>query len=267
MPVDREASEEVEFERRLLASARADSGPHDLQGAWTKFAGVLSPIVSDPALGRGPRATEDPAAGRGAAFTAGPRLARAAAMKWMLLGAIAGSALTTAVLVRPRPGKVDMPPTVVPLEVPAALKVGESAPASAVEAVPARAPSAAASVVPHPRRSGQGRAHARQALDGSGAVAAEAVPVPSSILAAEVSRIDAARSSNAIGDYDETVQLIERYHRDFPDGALGPDADVVALEAVAAKRDQAETTRRAALFLSRYPGDPHAARVRWLANH
>ena len=63
-------------------------------------------------------------------------------------------------------------------------------------------------------------------------------------LAAEVARLDAARTSNAVGDYDETIQLIERYHRDFPNGALAPDADVVALEAVAAKRDHAETARR-----------------------
>lgn len=104
-------------------------------------------------------------------------------------------------------------------------------------------------------------------LDGSEEVSTEPIPGRASILAAEVSRLDAARASNAVGDYDETIQLIERYHRDFPDGALGPDADVVALEAVAAKPDYAETARRAALFLSRYPGDPHAARVRWLANH
>jgi TolA-binding protein len=97
--------------------------------------------------------------------------------------------------------------------------------------------------------------------------AAGAVATPSSPLAAEVARIDAARTSNAVGDYDGTVQLVERYHRDFPSGALAPDADVVALEAVAAKRDRAETARRAALFLSRYPGDPHAARVKWLAGN
>jgi TolA-binding protein len=82
-----------------------------------------------------------------------------------------------------------------------------------------------------------------------------------------VSRIDAARSANASGAYDEAIWLIARYHRDFPDGALAPDAEVVALEAVAAKRDRPETARRAALFLSRYPDDPHAARVKWLAEH
>jgi glycine/serine hydroxymethyltransferase len=34
------------------------------------------------------------------------------------------------------------------------------------------------------------------------------------------------------------VRLVDRYHRDFPRGALGPDAAVVALEAVAARRAQ-----------------------------
>jgi outer membrane protein assembly factor BamD (BamD/ComL family) len=86
-------------------------------------------------------------------------------------------------------------------------------------------------------------------------------------LAAEVSRIDTARAANATGEYDEAIRLIQRYHRDFPDGALAPDADVVALEALAAKRDRGEIGRQAALFLSRYPADPHAARVRWLAEH
>jgi TolA-binding protein len=88
-----------------------------------------------------------------------------------------------------------------------------------------------------------------------------------STLAAEVSRIDAARRASASGDYDESIRLLERYHQDFPKGALAPDADVVVLEALAAKGDKAEVARRAALVLSRYLGDPHAARVRWLAEH
>lgn len=40
---------------------------------------------------------------------------------------------------------------------------------------------------------------------------------------------------------------------------------MVALEAVATKRDHAEVARRAALFLALYPTDPHAARVKSLA--
>ena len=111
----------------------------------------------------------------------------------------------------------------------------------------------------HPRHTGRGHARARQ--DATGPKSSD------STLAAEVSRIDAARTANAAGDYDEAVWLIARYHRDFPDGALAPDADVVALEAVAAKRDRPETARRAALFLSRYPDDPHTEKVKWLAEH
>jgi outer membrane protein assembly factor BamD (BamD/ComL family) len=94
---------------------------------------------------------------------------------------------------------------------------------------------------------------------------AHAVVEPSSTLAAEVARIDAARSASANGKHDEAIRLIERFHRDFPEGALAPDADVVALEAAAAKHDRAEVERRAARFLSQYPGDPHAARVQGLA--
>jgi hypothetical protein len=81
-----------------------------------------------------------------------------------------------------------------------------------------------------PRHSGRGGIHADQEATGQTG--------SDSTRSAEVSRIDAARTANAAGDYDETVWLVERYHRDFPDGALAPDADVVALEAVAAKRDR-----------------------------
>jgi len=38
----------------------------------------------------------------------------------------------------------------------------------------------------------------------------------SSTLAAEVSRMDAARAANAAGEYDEAVRLVERYHQEFP---------------------------------------------------
>jgi TolA-binding protein len=91
--------------------------------------------------------------------------------------------------------------------------------------------------------------------------------VEPSTLAAEVSRIDIARIAVASGDFDGAIRLIERYHGDFPEGALSPDADVVALEAAVGKHDRAEVAERARRFLTRYPNDPHAARVRWLTEH
>lgn len=255
MPFDREAMDETEFERRLLAAARRDPGPSDVAGAWARFAGALAPVVADPALGGVSSATRV-----GAAPATGARVGLAAAMKWVLVGAVAGSAATAAVFVRPGSGPAD-----VPRERPVAIAKGAAAPPASP--APPTAESTAGrerATTPH-----GARAKAKPGLlaraESADSDAAAPVAARLSPLAAEVARIDAARTSNAIGDYDGTVQLIERYHRDFPDGALAPDAEVVALEAVAAKRDRAETARRAALFLSRYPDDPHAARVKFLA--
>ena len=269
MPLDRQALDEAEFERRLLASARGDEGPPDLQGAWARFAGTLGPIASDPTLSGHPRATEG-AAGARALVSTHTRLAPAAVLKWMLLGAIAGSAATTAALYRPRQVVASSP-----IGSPAAglsEKVLAPRPTAPVQAPSAQVSRETLAVLhgSRPRRPGDGRTRASSenvSVTDSTDEASGAGKRRASALAAEVARLDAARTSNAVGDYDETIRLIERYHREFPDGALAPDAEVVALEAVAAKRDQPETARRAALFLSRYPGDPHAARVRWLAAH
>jgi hypothetical protein len=88
--------------------------------------------------------------------------------------------------------------------------------------------------------------------------------VTRSRLAAEVLRIDAARAVLTGGDPAEATHLIERYHDDFPSGALAPEADVVGLEAAAANHDRSEVIRGARRFLMRYPNDPHAALVRAL---
>jgi hypothetical protein len=272
---------DAEFERRLLDSARGDAPPHDPRSAWARLFSVSSSIRWGTRSGetgdsgrRGEEATPNTAAG-GAFWATAARTSRRAATKWLLLGAIGGSALTAAVMNRSRPRRTDAPAALVSGASRVPANVAPATDVSARASLPAIPPAAVseastASASAHPRRAGPGRARARQNPSGSTISAGEAVEAPatdSSTLAAEVSRIDAARTSSARGDYDQAIQSIERYHRDFPDGALAPDADVVALEAVAAKRDRPETARRAALFLSRYPGDPHTARVKWLAEH
>ena len=239
-----------EFEQILLQSAREDAPLDDGHAAWARLAGGLAAIASRSAPAgdrRRPETSAAPIPGRGAA----------GATKWLLLGAIGGSALTAAVMlhVRARPASA---PAGVAVSAPAVTPSRPTVEPTAVAETPE-----AALAATHPKH--PGRAHPRALHGASGAPASEAGS-PSD-LAAEVSRIDAARTASAAGNHDEAVWLIERYHREFPDGSLAPDADVVALEAVAAKGDRAETTRRAILFLSRYPDDPHAARVRWLADH
>jgi outer membrane protein assembly factor BamD (BamD/ComL family) len=86
-----------------------------------------------------------------------------------------------------------------------------------------------------------------------------------SSLAEEVARLDAARAASKRGAYDEAVRLVASYQHDFPHGALAPDADVIAIEAVARQGDQANLERLCTRFLRLYPADPHAARVRSLS--
>ena len=273
--------DQAEFEHSLLESARADSPPHDVQHAWTRFAGALSLIFpGSTGAVRGTPASAGATAAGNVAKSVGTRAAHGAAMKWLLLGAIGGSAVTAAVMVQRRDGTPDSPKPVLYQEPPAA----DAAHVPLPVLIPSHEPvptseSRTASPVMLAKHSDQGRARPIQHQPVLGRLtqtafkddSQERVTAPPgadlSTLAAEVSRIDAARRASAGSDNDESIRLIERYRQDFPKGALAPDADVVALEALAAKGDKAEVARRAALFLSRYPGDPHAARVRWLAEH
>ena len=243
------------FVNMLLASTRHDAQPDDVEGAWVRFAGSLQGIGLP---GRGERAGERTsfhaeAPVRGA--TAAPSLHRLAAFNWWVLGVVAGGGAMGVVLLRHRSAPAgdittrapsDRAPT--PVAAPATPDIG-AAPGE-------HRPVTWIADTRRPRK-----AHSTLAR------AVDRVPPPGARLAAEVARIDTARTVSAMGDHDEAIALVERYHRDFPDGALAADAEVVALEALAAKHDAAETMRRAALFLTRHPNDPHAARVRWLAQH
>jgi outer membrane protein assembly factor BamD (BamD/ComL family) len=86
-----------------------------------------------------------------------------------------------------------------------------------------------------------------------------------STLAAEVARLDAARTALEIGAFDEALRLVTRFHRDFPNGELATEADVLRIEALSARNDQAGARREAARFLERHGNDPHADRVRQIA--
>ena len=285
MSFDRETPGDAEFERSLLESARKDTPPHSAQDAWARFAGAFSLVAPSLAPDSdlcGPRVSAGVTSAGTVAKAASAFAVRTAVVKWLLLGAIGGSAVTAAVMVPRRAGKPDSPKPVPYREPPAPAKPAASARAPMPVPLPPdglTASSAPRTAFPvalsrHPdRRRDRSSQHQPQLSGLTGAVSSgdskdettNPLRVDSSTLSAEVSRIDAARTAISGGDCDEALRLIERYHADFPTGALAPDADVVALEAVAAKGDRAEVRRRVLLFLSRYPGDPHTARVKWLA--
>jgi TolA-binding protein len=232
------------FERTLLASARCDGPEADVEDAWTRFAAAVSTLA--PATDH----VQAPPPAR-------PGIGRLAAVKWLALGAAGGASLTAAVMLARTPVRSSPPAVsraaVAPVVSTATPRPRGQAPAQALEDPPAAREARPAG---HPRPAGVRVAGTARPP--------EAVPPPGSVLAAEVARIDTARAVSAMGDHDEAIRLIERYHREFPEGMLAPDADVVALEACAAKGDAAGTARRAGLFLTRYPDDPHAPRVRLL---
>ena len=64
------------------------------------------------------------------------------------------------------------------------------------------------------------------------------------------------------GALDQAIRLVDLFHADFPAGVLAPDAELVAIEALAEARETSAFTRRAERFIASSPHDPHAARVR-----
>ena len=245
MSTETRSPADAAFERRLLESAREDAEPRNVEAAWARLAGGLATVLPDP--GGAPAGLPMHVA------ASGTRTATAA--KWILVGALVGSGVTGALLMghHPSPALLAAPEQSAP---PAALAGHGARPAEPVHPV--------YPILARPAPTEAPRAAKHRLTQGGASTRREETP---STLAAQVSRIDTARVALASGDYDDAMRLIERYHDDFPDGALAPDADVVGLEAAAAKYDWAEVAHRAKSFLERYPNDPHTARVEWLAHH
>jgi hypothetical protein len=241
---------ERDFERSLLDSARHDVTPRNVQTAWADFAGAMGLATASVETGSGLFRVETTRAHATSSFdVVGGKIAA-----WVLLGALGGSALTAAFLLERREPSVAVQANQWPvLTTPMSIAVG----INALPSVPDAPEPANASSVPVSTRRIASRANA-DAFDPA------EVPSrpPTSTLAAEVKRLDTARIACRAGAYDEALRLVESYHREFPRGVLGPDAEVVALEALVEKREANEVAQRAAAFLAQYPSDPHAAKVR-----
>lgn len=239
------------FEQTLLDSARLDALPTQAtEQAWQRFSGLLTGLAVSPAIGAR-LATPETA-----------RLARFAVLKWLVVGALSGSAATVVWFGshgEPRdPGALPSVSLSASAATPPPLFQSPSVadqPASPV--VAAQAPALNAH-----RQPTIASAAARQPAAPEAATQAPG----SATLAAEVAALDAARTAIDIGAFDQAVQAISRYQRDFPAGVLRADAEVVALRALSAQGDRAQLTRRAKQFLTRFPNDPQAATVRELLN-
>jgi TolA-binding protein len=275
---------EPDFERSLLDSARADPLPQNVQIAWANFAGALRLAAAHVEPGSGLHTIKHPEQAVGHAtgkITQGIRAGFGKATTWLIVGAIGGSALTAALLIgRTRGAPRD------PARAAAQLAPAVSAPSNGNSALSFTAVAPAASVAasdaetshqpwasrPKTLRQSTGvNLVERRVGDGQAALPRPSIDAtsnrslnedPGSTLAAQVRRLDAARTAYRIGAYSEAIRLVENYHREFPNGVLAPDADVVAIEALVGKQDRTAAAQRADAFLAKYPKDPHAALVR-----
>jgi hypothetical protein len=268
-----ESSLDQAFERQLLESARSDGVPAaEVQAAWARFAGAataLTTLAASTHVARGAQV--------------GAKLAIA---KWLIIGACCGGSLT-AIWLGSTPSTTGG--HVPALARSAALaKRADSAAGAApvVEAPSGSGASAAATPSQSTLRDNPGTSHSdlwaravrtgaderlsrgRAAAHALGSAAApEPVPEPRatrvSTLGAEVSLLDAARSASLGGQALAALRLIDDYHRQYPAGELSRDAEVVALDALAAEHS-ARLVERATRFLDAYPNDPQSAHVKQL---
>ncbi|MEO8905562.1 MAG: hypothetical protein ABI488_23850 [Polyangiaceae bacterium] len=252
------AQGDQQFERLLLESARSDELAEDAVEFW----GRLNASVADAALISGA------AGGAGMGPVAFARAQRALAMKWLTVGLVAGGALAVLATATLRSQeRAHAPPT------PSVLSgVGHSGgtaigvsvvppPASAASNLPPqearRPPAAKGSGLDHgPRTSTLGRR--------SAPVSVHSAPSASD-LSAQVTLVDAARAAIAAQYFSEALRLSDQYRARFPNGELGPEAELIAIEALAGTHERTQVLERAASFFARFPGDPHTARVEWLA--
>jgi len=238
---EHEYSADERFERLLIDSAQRDELPNDVDVAWHKFDSALKGVSLL-------------AAGAGGAFSL-RRAQRLLAAKWLAWGVLGGSALTAVGLRFAHHRLPEASPTPsAALNVPAApisTSMAQVEPEAPVREMRSTAPIA---IKPAPHSARPHKAPPR----------GEEPAPPSSTLAAQVALLDSARTAIAAGAFAQALRLADRYRADFPDGELAPEAEVVAIEALVARGERAAASERAARFLARYPGDPHAARVKWL---
>jgi hypothetical protein len=148
----------------------------------------------------------------------------------------------------------------------------EVAPAvAAVSPGVVRAPADTVATDPAPAKAEAPHDAIVQVVDSSRRVARAAAPRASSLqanpdegLADQIGMIDRARRSVASHDPNGALVALDDYQRQFPRGALAPEAAVLRIEALAQQGDRSRATVLARKFLAAHPKSPQAARLRSL---
>ena len=89
-----------------------------------------------------------------------------------------------------------------------------------------------------------------------------AASAPAEILARELAALDAARTAVAHRQARRALALLDAYSRAYPDGSLGPEAEILRIDALAQGGQGAAARRHAEAFVRRHPSSVLAARAR-----
>ncbi len=239
--------EDLVFARQLLDAGRAEPVPSArTAAAFSAFAAGMVALQGHE-LGAGLSASS----GASAAGWAGQWLVA----KWLALGVLLGSAATMVWLERgpatsPAPSMVAARPAAAAPTAPVAV----IASVGSTQRNPPVAPLGQAEPrsVDTKRRPLKLPAEARQPATSA------------SNLAAEVAALDSIRTALAIGAWRDAELQLSRYRREFAQGALRNEGEVLAIALLAAQGRRQAAASAARVFLANHPRDPQAASVRAL---
>jgi hypothetical protein len=238
--------------RAILRAGLADAPKPD---ALRRVAAVLG--VSAGALGVALPASAVLSSAAGAAATVGQVPAAAGASlavlsKWLVTGALGGVLASGAVLVVERAGEHSEATRPAP-----AAARPESAPAAPPPRRPALNP---VPETPEPAPAPSPQANAELAPP------AVVPPGPSAAdrLGAEAARIDAARRALARGDLRGAARELDAYQEQRSVGVLDREALLLRIQLLVRRGEHARAVIMAKSYLSTYPSDAHAKRLRAL---
>ncbi len=279
-----------DFERGLLSAHRQDAGSDQLLRATLVAMGVGAAAGTAAATAAGATAACGSAAGvsaakavvSGSTAVVAAKLSGAIVLKWIGLGVLGGvvtlgvaganhhfsssnRAVTTPAAVLAQPASTLLPNQ-------GASHGAASAAASADTTQPEPAPSAQPGPASPPRSENHSALIAAASAPSLASpeapsstpapVASQATPVAS--LSDEVAALDRVRTALAARNGSEALRSLDRYHRDFPKGVLGPEATVLRIEALALSGDNGSARALAERFLQSPGSAAHATHVRSL---
>ena len=235
------AEDDLGFEQLLLGAGRAEALPSEqTEAAFLRFAAGVAALQGGVVAG-----TAVGASATGALTSPWTRAWLVG--KWLALGFVAGGVTTFAWLGQPTPVPVVVNAPVVPAIASVALATKPAVQVQEPKAVESR-PLATEPTARAARAATAPRAPAKAGPD----------------LAAEVMALDSIRTALSIGALRDAEQRVSDYRRQFTQGSLRSEAEVLALEVLVAQGRQQAAAAAAERFIAQHPRDPQVARVRAL---